>query len=258
MSIDPSGRGAYVERVRNDTLQYTRELLAENDRARTLLVGLEAENADLRERLNRVEEDLSRRAEQEQRLEERLASVEAESRRFSERFVQVEQENANLANLYVASYRLHGTVERGEVLEILQEIATYLIGSEEVAVFEVDPGDGQLALLSSTGIDARPFQRIPAGQGVLGRAVSQGKTWVASDDASAERRPEETDLTACIPLSLNGRVTGAIALFRLLPQKSNGIEAIDRELFELLATHAAVALYCSGLHARLTAAATKE
>ena len=258
MSIDPSGRGSYVERVRNDTLQYTRELLAENEKTRTLLVGLEAENADLRGRLDRAEEDLSRRAEQEERLREKLATVEADSRQFSERFVQVEQENANLANLYVASYRLHGTVERSEVLEILQEIATYLIGSEEVAVFEVDAADGHLTLLSSTGIDARPFQRIPAGQGVLGRAVSQGKTWIASDDASAERRPEETDLTACIPLSLNGRVTGAIALFRLLPQKSNGIEAIDRELFELLATHAAVALYCSGLHARLTAAATKE
>lgn len=255
MSIDPSGRGSYVERVRNDTLQYTRELLAENEKTRTLLVGLEAENADLRGRLDRAEEDLSRRAEQEERLREKLATVEADSRQFSERFVQVEQENANLANLYVASYRLHGTVERSEVLEILQEIATYLIGSEEVAVFEVDAADGHLTLLSSTGIDATPFRRIPAGQGVIGRAVSEGQTWVASDDASAARRPEETDLTACIPLSLNGRVTGAIALFRLLPQKSNGIEAMDRELFELLATHGAVALYCSELHARLTAAA---
>jgi hypothetical protein len=47
-------------------------------------------------------------------------------------------------------------------------------------------------------------------------------------------------------------VTGAIALFRLLPQKA-GFQAVDRELFDLLATHAATALYCSGLHARLTA-----
>jgi hypothetical protein len=44
-------------------------------------------------------------------------------------------------------------------------------------------------------------------------------------------------------------VSGAIALFRLLPQKS-GIEAVDRELFELLATHAATALHCARLHAR--------
>jgi hypothetical protein len=47
-------------------------------------------------------------------------------------------------------------------------------------------------------------------------------------------------------------VTGAIAIYRLLPQKS-GFEEVDRELFELLATHAATALYCTSLHARLQA-----
>jgi GAF domain-containing protein len=201
----------------------------------------------------RAQEDLTKRTVQEQTLKEQLANVEAESRRFSERFAHVEQENSNLANLYVASYRLHGTVERREVLEILEEIATYLIGSEEVAIFEVDGPDGRLGLISSTGIDATPFRQIPAGHGVIGRSVSLGETWIAADDTTAERRREEANLSACIPLKLNGKVTGAIALFRLLPQKTNGIEAMDRELFELLATHAAVALYCSGLHARLTA-----
>ena len=253
MSGDSPNRGSYVERVRQDTLRYTRDLLAENERMRSLLVGLESDNASLRERLDRAEEDLARRVESEGRLRERLTTVEAESRRFSERFVQIEQENANLANLYVASYRLHGTVERREVLEILHEIVTYLVGSEEIAVFEVDAADGRIVLVSSTGIDAEPLRRLAVGQGLIGRAVSDGKTWIADDDATAERRPEEAHLTACIPFVLNGKVTGAVALFRLLPQKTNGIEPMDRELFELLATHAAVALYCSGLHARLSA-----
>ena len=45
-------------------------------------------------------------------------------------------------------------------------------------------------------------------------------------------------------MKLEDRVTGAIALFRLLPQKT-ALEAVDRELFDLLATHAAMALYCT-------------
>jgi GAF domain-containing protein len=49
-------------------------------------------------------------------------------------------------------------------------------------------------------------------------------------------------------------VTGAIAIFRLLPQKV-GLEEVDRELFELLATHAATALYCTQLHEQLAQAA---
>ena len=41
-----------------------------------------------------------------------------------------------------------------------------------------------------------------------------------------------------------------IAIFGLLPQKG-GIEDLDRELFDLLATQAAFALYCTGLHAKV-------
>jgi hypothetical protein len=36
----------------------------------------------------------------------------------------------------------------------------------------------------------------------------------------------------------------------MLPQKP-ALAAIDRELFDLLGSHAAIALYCSGLHARM-------
>jgi hypothetical protein len=54
-------------------------------------------------------------------------------------------------------------------------------------------------------------------------------------------------------LVLDGKVTGAIAIYRLLPQKA-GVEELDRELFDLLANHAATALYCTALHAKHAAA----
>jgi hypothetical protein len=53
-----------------------------------------------------------------------------------------------------------------------------------------------------------------------------------------------------VPLRLGESTTGAIAIFRLLPQKP-GLEPLDYELFDLLGTHAAAALYCTGLHARM-------
>jgi hypothetical protein len=46
-------------------------------------------------------------------------------------------------------------------------------------------------------------------------------------------------------------VTGVIALFRLLPQKPR-VEEADHELFDLLAVHAAMALYCTGLHSQFS------
>ena len=59
-------------------------------------------------------------------------------------------------------------------------------------------------------------------------------------------------MTACLPLTLDGRVTGAIVLFSLLPHKP-GLRELDFELFDLLGTHAATALYCTSLHGRVTA-----
>jgi hypothetical protein len=50
---------------------------------------------------------------------------------------------------------------------------------------------------------------------------------------------------------LGARAIGVIAIVKLLSHKP-ALEAIDHELFGLLATHAASALYCSDLHARIS------
>ena len=159
------------------------------------------------------------------------------------------QQNSNLANLYVASYRLHGTLDRKEVIDTLQEIIANLIGSEEAGLFELDAGKQTLELVASFGLAADALPLGPARQ-----RPRSARPRGAARSSWPSRAASEADggLTACIPLKLDGKVTGAIAIFRLLPQKS-GFEEVDRELFELLATHAATALYCTALHARLRA-----
>jgi regulator of replication initiation timing len=244
--------GAYVQRVREDTHRYARDLLDENEKLRAALVSMAQENERLRSESTRVRVEIEQVAENARRLKEVLSLVEAENRRFSSRYVEVEQENSNLANLYVASYRLHGTVERREILEVIQEIVANLIGSEEMAVFELSADGAALSLLTSFGIDPGRFRSLALGTGIIGRAAVTGETYLAGDVVSEEVAATDTDLTACVPLKVGGRVMGALTLFRLLPQKP-GIEPLDRELFELLATHAGTALYCSGLEARLAA-----
>ena len=91
---------------------------------------------------------------------------------------------------------------------------------------------------------------MPLGQGRIGQAARSGEIFVA-DRAPGDEAAEPASPPASRSSS-TARVTGAIAIFRLLPQK-NGFEDVDRELFELLATHAATALYCTTLHAALVA-----
>jgi hypothetical protein len=223
------GNGAsYVLKVGEDTLRYAHDLLADNERLRGLVGSLREERERLLERAERAE---------------RLAERETNDRRFADEYLQVEKRNNDLMNLYVASYRLHGTVDRAEVLSTIQEIVANLVGCEEHGVFEMEPDGSALRLVAWTGIDPELWKRIPVGEGPVGQAVRNGETFVAPP-----REDGTSVLTACVPLKLEERVTGAIVLFRLLPQKP-ALAEVDHELFDLLATHAATALYCTRLHA---------
>ena len=257
MSDNTKEVGTYVHKVRDSTRRYLHDLLGENEKLKVLAASLESENTQLKEerlrlqeRLLTAREELDRMRGEEVSLQRKLANIEAEHHRFSQECEIVEQQNSNLANLYVTSYRLHGTLDRKEVLTILQEIVINLIGCEELGIFEVDPNHSTLSLVASFGIDPAKYQTIPLGAGLIGRAALEGETYLASQKPRIGSRglPAEADLTACIPLKLDGKVTGAIALFRLLPQKPC-LETLDHELFDLLATHAAMALYCTSLHA---------
>jgi GAF domain-containing protein len=250
MKKDGCDHGRYVRKVREDTQRYAQDLLSENERLRAANASLESEKRRLQELVLRVQEDLAHQMREQARLRGALRQIEGESQAFSARYAEVETENSNLANLYVASYRLHGTVDRQEVIDTIQEIVANLIGSEETAIFELKPDGSALSLVASFGIDVDRYRTVPVGSGAIGRAVLTGETYVADECSGEGFEPQDGEATACIPLKLDGRVTGAIALFRLLPQKA-GFAVIDRELFDLLATHAATALYCSGLHARL-------
>ncbi len=254
MMKDGERLGKYVSKVRDDTRRYVRDLLNENEKLHVLAASLESEKAQLKEeklllqeRLLMAREELDRIRSEEVCLQRKLATIETEHRQFSEHYEKVEQQNSNLANLYVASYRLHGTLDRPEVLAIIQEIIVNLVGSEELGIFELNSNGSTLSLLASVGIDPAPYQTIPLGSGLIGRSAFTGEMYLAGQTRDTAASREETNLTACIPLKLNDKVTGAIAVFRLLPQKA-GLETLDHELFDLLASHAAMALYCTGLH----------
>jgi hypothetical protein len=204
------GQRPFIEKVATDSRDYMQSLLDEN------------------QRLNR----------QIASLKDRLAVIEEESRDFSARYVEVEQQNTNLANLYVASYQLHGTLDRARVLAAIKEIVINLIGSEELAIFEVDHHFDAMMLIDSFGIDQDRWAAVPLNSSdSISLAGTTGERFI-SDGVKAP--------LAAIPLKLDEQVIGVIAIFSLLQQKT-GLEALDFELFDLLASHGATALHCTRL-----------
>src|SRR5204863_4199521 len=131
---------------------------------------------------------------------------------YAEQYRDLETQNTNLANLYVASYQLHGTLEPEQVLVRVQEIVTNLVGCEELAIFERAPDSTTFSLAAATGLSAQRHRQVRSGVGVIGSCLATGEIFIkGSGPEPTSRLEEETDLTACVPLKLGDEVSGAIA-----------------------------------------------
>jgi GAF domain-containing protein len=205
-------RSEFLEKVAADNREYVQALLDENERLGKLVAELDSA----------------------------LSTTRAE---LESRYLEVEQQNTNLANLYVASYQLNGTLDRERLIASIQEIVINLIGSEELGIWELDEELSALWLVGSFGINAPEWAGVPLDSGVIGTVARTGERFVAAE-MLVQPFGREEHLTACIPLKLDDKVVGVIGIFRLLQQKQ-ALDPVDFELFDLLTSHAATALYCT-------------
>ncbi len=234
--------------------EFTQDLLKENERLRFQVVHLEEamktklEAPDSGQQSSMSQDMALQLAQYEARfaeLETRLSEVEAENIDFVQRYIDVEEQNNNLANLYVASFQLHSTLDYQEVLQIILEIIINLIGGEIFAIYLLDEKAKTLNPEASEGVSISEIPQVPLGQGIIGQAVLANESYF-NDNPSEDLKELYKDPLVCIPLTIQDDVIGAIALFRLLQQKIT-FAPVDFELFTLLAGHAATAIFSSRL-----------
>lgn len=248
MDKQPKDKSDLLIRLFEDGKNFTQELLRENERLR-LLVAAQKTDSDIKkktedtlpENLARLELENRRYKEELEQLRQTLTDVEAENQEFAHKYVAVEQQNTSLANLYVASYKLHSTLDFKEVINVIKEIVINLIGSEMFGIFLKDEKLNELKLVTHEGLDGKKMAPISIGMGVVGQAAEKGESYF-SDKKGAGDEP-----IACIPLKIQSQLLGVIVIYQLLRQK-DGFSAIDFDLFSLMADHAATAIYCSQLH----------
>jgi GAF domain-containing protein len=226
---------SYVLQARDEQQQYAASLLRENEKLRATVATLESDHRRAAEQVRAAVAELDR-------IRTRYEEVEQENARYADQYQQVEAHSSNLANLYVASYQLHASVDRETVLNTIQEIVINLIGSEQVAIYERN-GTAEFRLAASFGVDADRLSSFVPGEGAVGRRLASGEIFADDQAAGGEQK-----LTACIPLKVGDAPIGAVLIFSLLEHKSS-LQPVDHELFELLAVHASTALYCASLHA---------
>jgi len=249
-------RGEAVLAIFKRGAEFTKELLTENDQLRKQIRDLESRQnaacldddewaklrAELLQRIHSLQEE-------NEEVRERLKAVEEENQQFAGRYLEIEEENNNLANLYVASYQLHSTLDPSEVLKVILEIVINLIGAEVFCVYVLDDKTGVLQPVAAEGDDLSRFPACRLGEGFIGGAVGSGE--VATRDPHPSEVTDAVDAgpVVGIPLHVQEKPVGAIAIHKLLQQK-DGFSPLDHELFTLLAGHAATAIFASRLHSQ--------
>jgi hypothetical protein len=249
----------FIETFFKRGAEFTEELMRENERLRYRLVQLEADldrakahkdakpgspQNSLRELVARIE---ALEAEREQLLR-RFEGVSSTSLDLNARFHEIERENNNLANLYVASFQLHSTMDLREVTQIILEILLNFVGAKTFAIQLVDDERGKLRTLAAEGIDKTKVPEPPLKEGKVGEVISSGQAYF--DESRFASRADLTRPLIVVPLKIRDRVVGAVVVWDLLQQKTT-LQEVDYELFNLLGAHAASALQGAKLTAEL-------
>ena len=220
---------------------FVEEIMRENERLRYKVFHLQQEMAGMSlAPSDRHHDVLSENQKLRKQLEEIKAQFEAlnrESEDFRQRYQEVEHQNENLLNLYVSGYQLHSTLNEEAVVSVIREILLNLVGAEVFGVWLVDPGTGRMELVSVTDecdlLEGKPA-RLP---GERWKALRGGEPWYAAAGPGVPRG----EPLSCIPLKLEERTVGVLAIYRLLEQKE-GFTSLDQEILGLLAAQAAATL----------------
>lgn len=251
MSDNSTRASTFVSKVRDNTLKYLQELNEDNAMLRHKNEILECDKRILESSMAALQCEVEMERAEHEKLATTIETLEQLRASSAEEYAIVEEENNNLASLYSATYSLHGTLDHAQVLAVIKEIVANLIGSEEMAIFECEE-ESRLRLVASEGLEDANLHEVSSDAGIIGWTVRAGRTYFAGDEhVDVQAADYETNLTACIPLAIGELKIGAVAVFRLLPQKQNGIQQVDHELFDLLGSQAAMAMYSAKLHAKL-------
>lgn len=154
---------------------------------------------------------------------------------------QLERNHFLLVRLNAASGRLIQTLDHGDVFEGIAEVMANLVGSEQIAIFDFHPQEQTFSLAWSLGVEEEALKPFLRGAGMFGRAVQQGVSQFRERQPESMLLPYEKTLTACILLKSSREIVGMVAIFGLLPQKTE-LEWADFEILKFVETYGAVAM----------------
>ena len=212
------------------------ELGATLDRARQLIEKLsEHESSDTSDAAldGRVAE-----------LQKELDDTDRDREDLTLRLVEAENQLSRLMGLYVATFQLHATLDPSEVQATIAEIAVDLLGAERFILLLRREGTSvcEVALARGLEHDASGFyngDEYRGGDPLIDAALEDGVLRMGPDEFS--------DVIAAVPLRVQDAIVGVLVILKLFDHKAI-LRTEDRDLLDLLAAHAASALFAARVY----------
>jgi GAF domain-containing protein len=222
--------------------RFAEELLRENERLRYKIfhmqqertgstVGESSSDGDIEEENRRLKREL-------EEIKDNFSTLNRENKDFQSRYEEVEKQNENLLNLYVSGYQMHSTLQETNVLAVIQEIILNLLGGEIFVLWAVNQETGELETLIFVDEKDKFGGSAPQLPTERREEMASGESWFAPEDGHGS---PPGDLLACIPLQLEEKTLGVLAIYKLLEQKER-LTSLDQELMGLLTAQAATAI----------------
>jgi hypothetical protein len=139
------------------------------------------------------------------------------------------------ARLYSAANTLHRAVREGIVENAIFEIGSNLIGCEQIALLVMPKKQDRVDFIGSAEFDPA---RVDTLQLNAKRIIQEAPTDSIFIETADKDRSflSSLGISARIPFWLDSATKGAIVFFDLLPQRK-GLDAVDRELLQLLSAY---------------------
>lgn len=150
--------------------------------------------------------------------------------------------------LYAASERLKLAIRQCDVPRALLEIGSNLIGCEQMAILEMQENSA-VSLLVSFDLTESQIQALMSNTERIATEIRGGQITITGADSVCNELWSELGITAFVPVWYRGKPSGAIAFYKLLPQRDR-FDASDRNLLQMLSIFSGPSLFKPGLSGR--------
>lgn len=177
-------------------------------------------------------------------LREKLADLESDREQLSRSLAEHEQQASRLMSLYVATYQLHASLDPQEVQNTVADIAVNLLGAERFALIFWSGDGASCEVTAGQGLEDDTTGLYSSGHYHGGDPALDA---TLADGVLRMGPVEGSSAVAVVPLAVQGVTVGALVVLKLFDHKPQ-LRAEDRDLLDLLAAHAASALFAARVY----------